>query len=163
LVDALWGDEPPDTVTNALQALVSRLRRALGADVVERVNGGYRLALDPHEVDALRFTALVAQARRAPGPAEARAPLAEAPGPRLADTRLAVLRDAPATPRPSSPVRLTSFVGRDGDVRRVTALLATARLVTLTGPGGAGKTRLAVEVCHALAGEVRVAELAPLG
>jgi DNA-binding SARP family transcriptional activator len=90
LVDALWGDAPPDTVVNALQVLVSRLRRALGADLVERAPGGYRLAVDPQEVDALRFGTLVAQARRAE-PAQARALLAEATGlwrgPALADVR----------------------------------------------------------------------------
>jgi len=58
---------------------------------------------------------------------------------------------------------LTSFVGRTADVRRVTAVLATARLVTLTGPGGAGKTRLAREVVRVRRGETRIAELAPLG
>jgi predicted ATPase len=41
---------------------------------------------------------------------------------------------------------LTSFVGRDGDVARVAGLLAEYRLVTVTGPGGVGKTRLAAEV-----------------
>ena len=41
---------------------------------------------------------------------------------------------------------LTSFVGRDEDLQRVAGLLSRARLVTLTGPGGAGKTRLAIEI-----------------
>ncbi|MBY8861951.1 LuxR C-terminal-related transcriptional regulator [Nocardia sp. CA2R105] len=41
---------------------------------------------------------------------------------------------------------MTSFVGRQPEIRKVRALLSTARLVTLTGVGGAGKTRLAVEV-----------------
>src|SRR5262249_23225583 len=40
---------------------------------------------------------------------------------------------------------LTSFIGRDEDVTRVLKMLAEGRLVTLTGPGGAGKTRLAIE------------------
>jgi predicted ATPase len=84
------------------------------------------------------------------------------PGAELASTRLAVLRGTPS-PRTSPPALLTSFVGRDADLRRVTALLGTARLMTLTGPGGAGKTRLAREVARALPGEVRIAELAPLG
>jgi len=237
LVDALWGAEPPDAVTNALQALVARLRRALGADVVETVPGGYRLAVDPHDVDALRFESLVAAARGL-DPAKARALLVEAmaqwrgpaladvrqlpfgdvaaarldelratavelsadaalllgdpgaeldalgtllaaeplresaaallarclhaggrqvealavldrtrerladelgvdPGPALDAARLAVLRGATGPRRPPAP--LTSFVGRAADVRRVVGLLATHRLVTLTGPGGAGR------------------------
>lgn len=44
------------------------------------------------------------------------------------------------------PFAVTSFVGRQREIREVRALLATARLVMLTGVGGAGKTRLAVEV-----------------
>jgi hypothetical protein len=43
------------------------------------------------------------------------------------------------------PLRWTSFVGRDGDLGRVLERLADARLITLAGPGGAGKTSLAVE------------------
>jgi len=45
---------------------------------------------------------------------------------------------------------LTSFVGRDEDVARVLKMLDESRLVTLTGPGGAGKTRLALEVAARL-------------
>src|SRR6516165_10999326 len=41
---------------------------------------------------------------------------------------------------------LTSFIGRDGPLREVTGMLAEHRLVTVTGPGGAGKTRLAGRV-----------------
>src|SRR5580700_66081 len=47
---------------------------------------------------------------------------------------------------------LTSFVGRAGPVREVAALLDRDRLVTVTGPGGAGKTRLAGEVAGQVAG-----------
>ena len=46
------------------------------------------------------------------------------------------------------PARLTSFIGRDGDVDRVVALLGVNRLVTVTGPGGIGKTSLAVETAR---------------
>ena len=51
------------------------------------------------------------------------------------------------------PVQLTSFVGRQADMHEVRRLLAENRLVTLTGAGGAGKTRLAVRVAGELAGE----------
>jgi predicted ATPase len=51
------------------------------------------------------------------------------------------------------PVRLSSFIGRDAEVDAVVTLLRHARLVTLTGPGGIGKSSLAVEVARALAGE----------
>ena len=49
------------------------------------------------------------------------------------------------------PRRLTSFVGRDGDVEAIGALLAENRLVTITGPGGIGKTSLAVETARTAA------------
>jgi predicted ATPase/DNA-binding CsgD family transcriptional regulator len=47
-------------------------------------------------------------------------------------------------------VALSSFVGRGRDVAEVRRLLSTSRLVTLTGPGGVGKTRLALEVANAV-------------
>ena len=62
------------------------------------------------------------------------------------------------------PAALTSFVGRAGAVREVAGLLDQYRLVTVTGPGGAGKTRLAGEVARQVAGRfadgVWLAELA---
>jgi len=50
------------------------------------------------------------------------------------------------------PAALTSFVGRAGPVREVAGLLDQRRLVTVTGPGGSGKTRLAAEVARRVAG-----------
>ena len=64
------------------------------------------------------------------------------------------------------PAALTSFIGREEAVREVAGLLEEYRLVTVTGPGGAGKTRLAGEVARAVAGRfadgVWLAELAPV-
>ncbi|MBV9005605.1 MAG: hypothetical protein JO181_13170, partial [Solirubrobacterales bacterium] len=64
------------------------------------------------------------------------------------------------------PVVLTSFVGRAGAVREVAALLEEYRLVTVTGPGGVGKTRLAGEVARQVAARFAdgawLAELAPV-
>lgn len=61
------------------------------------------------------------------------------------------------------PARLTTFVGREEELRRVGELLSGQRLLTLIGPGGAGKTRLAVEAGALEPGEVRFVDLAPLG
>ena len=62
------------------------------------------------------------------------------------------------------PAALTSFVGRAAAVSEVAGLLGEYRLVTVTGPGGAGKTRLAGEVAGQVAGRfadgVWLAELA---
>jgi predicted ATPase/class 3 adenylate cyclase len=44
------------------------------------------------------------------------------------------------------PTQLTSFIGRDDQVREATRLLARSRLLTLTGPGGTGKTRLSLQI-----------------
>ena len=61
---------------------------------------------------------------------------------------------------------LTSFVGRDAELRQVAGLVGAHRLTTLTGPGGAGKTRLAVEAARAELGAmpdgVWLVELAPV-
>src|SRR6201993_2322217 len=50
------------------------------------------------------------------------------------------------------PVQLTSFVGRDAELTQLRELLAENRVVTLTGAGGAGKTRLAIQVAGGMAG-----------
>jgi DNA-binding SARP family transcriptional activator len=63
LVDWIWGEQPPAEAANALQRLVSRLRRALPDGVVEGQPGGYRLAVAPEAMDAVRFERLIGQAR----------------------------------------------------------------------------------------------------
>ncbi|MFF0478651.1 BTAD domain-containing putative transcriptional regulator [Streptomyces sp. NPDC004284] len=251
LVDEVWhGDEPPADAPAALQALVGRLRRALGRDRVLSAEGGYRLDARPEDVDARRFERLAAEGVAALGagdPARAAALLDEAlglwRGPALADLpdrdaeaarwearrldtrrarldaalalgdasaalpeltalcadhpldeplqalRIRALRDtgraaealdayasvrralatglgtdpSPAlralhaellVPRPAAPARgnlrarLTSFVGREEEIALVRDDLRGARLVTLLGPGGAGKTRLSQEAAE---------------
>ncbi|MBL1065383.1 BTAD domain-containing putative transcriptional regulator [Streptomyces sp. 7-21] len=117
LAAGLWGDAAPAGQANALQSLVSRLRRALpDAGLVRSVAGGYTLAVPRDAVDALRFEDAAAQARRAlaasDAPAAARllrealqlwrgpaladagdAPFAAAPARRLAELRLAARED----------------------------------------------------------------------
>ena len=63
LVDWIWGEHPPAEAANALQRLVSRLRKALPDGLVEGQTDGYRLRLEPDAVDAVRFERLVGQAR----------------------------------------------------------------------------------------------------
>jgi predicted ATPase/DNA-binding SARP family transcriptional activator len=292
LVDGLWGDEPPAAAANALQALVSRLRRAAPELPVESRPAGYRLAIAPDDVDVPRFERLAAAGRaqlrddpagaaatlraalalwRGPALADvadaefARAPIARLtelwltsteyriaaelrlgagpslvaeltelvaghplrepligglmralaaagrpsaalsayeqargrlaaqlgvdPSPELAGLHLALLRgerigpvseEGAAIPAPREPVgraggprtnlrtELSSFVGRAEEARRVGKLLEDSRLVTLTGPGGAGKTRLAIEAARPLADAdqspdgVWLVELAPV-
>ncbi|WP_326566731.1 BTAD domain-containing putative transcriptional regulator [Amycolatopsis rhabdoformis] len=254
LIDGLWGTEPPADAANALQSLVSRLRRALrpAEAELESGTGGYRLALPSDAVDAHRFERLATEGRRELSAGrEARAaellrsaldlwhgaaladvldaPFAAAPATRLEELRTEAAEDrfdaelrlghhadvladltaaAEAHPLrerlaglriralcsagrqadalaaygairatlaeelgvdPSAelqeihlqalrgelapvttvtdrlPVRLTSFVGRGEELKRLAELLDGARLVTLVGPGGAGKTRLATE------------------
>jgi predicted ATPase/DNA-binding SARP family transcriptional activator len=54
----------------------------------------------------------------------------------------------PPPPSSNAPTALTSFVGRGSELAEISKLLDVHRLVTLTGPGGIGKTRLAAEVSH---------------
>ncbi|MFF3842940.1 BTAD domain-containing putative transcriptional regulator [Streptomyces sp. NPDC001930] len=76
------------------------------------------------------------------------------------------LLNADPSPAPTAPpAQLTALVGRDDEVTEVAGLLRVARLVTLIGPGGVGKTRLSVEVAglaDVAADDVCFVELAPL-
>jgi len=73
LVEELWGEDPPEGAANALQAAVSRLRRALEAGVDNGARRprvltrppGYVLEVDPEVIDAARFERLAAEGRRA--------------------------------------------------------------------------------------------------
>ncbi|MFH8615759.1 ATP-binding protein [Streptomyces sp. NPDC017979] len=279
LVDEVWDGDPPADATGALQALVGRLRRTVGADAVVSDGGGYRLDVDPDDVDLHRFTRLAGEGRRAlddgdaakaldvaddalalwRGPALADLPDGGADAARLEDRRLAAVRtrltaltalgraeetlpelaslctahpideplhalhiralraagrparalDAyeelrrslaerlgadpgpelialhrellapaeqapvpvrtpapPAAPRGNLRARLTSFVGREDYIAALRDDLRGARLVTLLGPGGSGKTRLSQEAGERVAADhpdgVWLVELAPV-
>lgn len=261
LIEGLWGAQPPVDATNALQSLVSRLRKAGMAQLLESHPVGYSLALT--DVDAHTFERLATEGSRllrdgqatraaevlyealelwrgpalvdvaeAPFAAPAVARLAELrltaledrieadirrgretdvivelyalvrehplrerlacllvralhlagrqadalaayetarrtladelgvdPGAGLREAHLAVLRATPSeTPAAGSvlPAQLTSFVGRQQELTQLNKLLAADRLVTLVGPGGAGKTRLATEAATRAAASERV-------
>ncbi|PNV34880.1 AfsR family transcriptional regulator [Streptomyces sp. DH-12] len=276
LVEEVWDGDPPADAPGAVQALVGRLRRVLGADAVASADGGYRLTAAPDDVDLHRFERLAGEGLRAlndgdpakaaavlddaltlwrGGPAPAGLPDRAAEAVRLAARRLDVLRarhtaalalgeaeqslpeltalcdshplDEPlqalrlralrdtgrtaealaaydevrrlladrlgsdpgaelralhaellrpqTAPPPGRPgggtpgnlrARLTSFVGREADIEAIRADLSAARLVTLLGPGGAGKTRLSQEAAEAVRAAhpdgVWLAELAPV-
>ena len=73
---------------------------------------------------------------------------------------------SPAVPRAALPAYVTSFIGRQREIAAVQDLLATARLLTLTGPGGSGKTRLAIQAAAGVLDRfrdgVRFVDLAPV-
>ena len=188
LVEDLWPTEAPDDPRAALQSLISRLRRALPDGSIQAVPGGYRLNVARADVDVVAFQDLVRDARRA-ADAAAAVTLAEAAlalwtgDPWTPDdgfdwvqrdlvsdhgeaTRLA-RSNAPTAPslgapapQPAVPAPLTSLVGRVAELDLITAQLATERLVTVIGPGGAGKTTLALETARRRPGAI-VVELAP--
>ncbi|MER5308748.1 BTAD domain-containing putative transcriptional regulator [Streptomyces sp. NPDC002773] len=125
-------------------------------------------------LQALRIQALRAAGRPAEALAayeEVRAGLADRlgtdPGPELRSLHAEILTDGTPPPppgvpsrAPALPARLTSFIGRDGELGALAAAWDDRRLVTLTGPGGVGKTRLALEAAETYSGPVHLAELA---
>ena len=83
------------------------------------------------------------------------------PGPELRELEQAILRQEEAlSPRPlpegNVPTPLSTLVGRDQELDQICSTLrgGETRLLTLTGPGGAGKTRLAIEASNAIEGEI---------
>ena len=130
---ALVGAGRPGEATAAAEELVAEhpLREGAWTVLVEALTAAQRV---PEALRAFRRAdAALAESGREPSDrlkrAEAAALAAEAPAP--APRRL--------------PVPASSLVGRDRDLREIDRLLESSRLVTLTGPGGVGKTRLAVE------------------
>jgi predicted ATPase len=176
----IWGMDAPENTKGALQSIVSRLRSQLPPGSIESTVGGYRLVAARSEVDALEFTDLVARAEKSTDPA---VPASEAlalwrgepwiPSENFdwfvrdlrADHARAIQLAASATERPATPelpAQLTSLVGREAELRMIADQLASNRLVTLIGTGGAGKTRLALEAASGRRGSILV-ELAPVG
>ncbi len=142
LLDAAW----PGLVVeeNNLQVQISTLRRLLGSMAIATIPGhGYRFAMTVNE--------------------EAAAPLV----PGRPETMLSNLEGpVPAARRKPLPQHLSPLIGRVADVAAVLELTAQQVLVTLVGPGGIGKTRLAQEIARlcepARAHGVAWIDLAPL-
>jgi DNA-binding SARP family transcriptional activator len=136
LVDQLWGEEPPRTATTSLQNAISRLRRALGEELIETRAPGYVLRADPEWIDATRFERLLRAARGAVA-RERRELLEQAlalwRGPALAD--FAFEQFAQAEIRRLEELRLVAVeeridadleLGRHGDVTGELEALAAA-------------------------------------
>src|ERR1700741_2903754 len=75
LVDWIWGEPPPSDAANALQRLVSRLRKALPEGLVQGQPDGYRLRVEPDAVDATAFERLVSAGQVRAGDVSRRARL----------------------------------------------------------------------------------------
>jgi predicted ATPase len=87
--------------------------------------------------------------------------------PASAKTNLLVLPASKKIEAPNLPSPLTTLLGRDSELRDLQQLITANRLTTITGPGGIGKTRLAIEVGHRLlasfGGRVHLVEMGMIG
>ncbi len=172
LVALLWGEDPPASVAVTLRSVASRLRGALGAagERVRAHDGGYVARVDPESIDVRAFEDFTARGRALLAddrPDE----LGVDPHPDLRRLHQRILRQDPTLSPvrralPHLPAALTPLVGRDDERGRLCALLRETRPVTLTGVGGVGKARLALQVAADLLADfpdgVRLIELGPL-
>ena len=163
-----------------LAALESRLTQDIDAGLASLVIGEIGALVEEHPLRE-RLRVLLVKALNAAGrQAEALEAYAQArrylidevglePGAELRAVEAAVLAQdstlLPAPPRPAAapPLPVTPLVGREPELATLRRALTAARLVTLAGPGGVGKTRLAVELVAAPssdAGAVWFVELA---
>jgi predicted ATPase len=164
-MDLLWRDRDPATAANNLHQVVHVARRALGAEVIESRERLLQLDAD---VDADEFERVAAEARRNGTAAAYRAALSLYGGELLpenryddwAEERRAELAELHETlerelaelggvrEMGALPLDPSSFVGRERELTELRALLSRTRLLTLTGTGGTGKTRLALELAR---------------
>jgi class 3 adenylate cyclase len=72
------------------------------------------------------------------------------------------LRTAKAAGVQHLPAQLTSFVGREAQILELRGMMASNRLVTLTGAGGSGKTRLGIQTVSEFGDDIRYVDLAPI-
>ena len=156
LVELLWPGVAPATARNRLRQLLSLLRRLLPPELLLADRQTLRLAEGALACDVSAFDAAVRTQ-----PAEAAALYAGELLPGFYEDwvleerrRLAALAERPEVaapaPRAGLPRYLTRLLGTEAVAEQLQAVVCTHQLVTLVGPGGGGKTRLAVEVAQAL-------------
>src|SRR4051794_16824687 len=167
-MDVLWRDRDPAAAANNLNQAVHVARRALDASAIEVRDGVLRLEAD---VDVDRLEVAATDARHSGTPAAYRAALSLYGGELLPENRYddwveerreelaelaAALAEELAAVDPGGVERLprlpgdaSSFIGRDRELAELKTVLRGTRLLTLAGPGGAGKTRLALELARA--------------
>ncbi len=146
----------------AYQQVRDRLADRLGVDPSPPLEQAYLAVLRQEVPQAAAPPATAPPASATAPPAYVPAQAASSAGvleTALAGTAGEAGQAAQGTSVPRPP---TSFVGRDDDLAGLLKRLAAERLVTLTGPGGVGKTRLAAEAAARLAGPAWFAELAPV-
>ena len=168
VMDVLWRDREPAAAANNLHQAVHVARRALAADAILVRDEALFLVAD---VDVDRLEAAAADARSAGTPSAYRAALAIYGGELLPENRYddwaesrrdelaelvaeleAELAELGADEAPRGlPADASSFVGRERELAELRALLGRTRLLTLSGTGGAGKTRLALELARGAA------------
>ncbi len=172
-MDELWGDRAPAAAANNLHQAIYIARRALGAGAITLRQEMLELTAD---IDVDRVTHAVAEARRSGTAAARRAALALYRGELLPENRyddwaagrraelaeLVAGLEAEPVRRPALPAEASSFVGRARQLAGLKVLLRGTRLLTLTGTGGTGKTRLAFELARAAEGDAALVELAAL-
>jgi predicted ATPase len=164
-MDRLWPDRGLESAANNLNQAVHAARKALGVEAIELHDGVLRLEAD---LDVEAFESAAADARRDRTAAACERALAlyggellpenryddwaELERGRLAELRneleqmLAALGVVPGKRR--LPLETSTFVGREHELTELRTLLGRTRLLTLAGTGGAGKTRLALELAR---------------
>ncbi|MEV4502810.1 AfsR/SARP family transcriptional regulator [Streptomyces klenkii] len=120
LIGAVWEDEPPADAAGALQALVGRLRRAIGHDAVASAAGGYRLCAGPEDVDLHRFVRLADEGARALADGD------PAKAADLLDTGLALWRGPVLADLPGRAALAVRYEARRLDARRTRLAAAVA-------------------------------------
>ncbi|MFI8810665.1 MULTISPECIES: AfsR/SARP family transcriptional regulator [unclassified Streptomyces] len=120
LVDEVWDGDPPVDAAGALQALVGRLRRALGRAAVASADGGYRLTAEPDAVDLHRFERLAGEGTRALERGDAAGAAA------LLDEALALWRGPALADLPDRAAAASRWEARRLDARRTAFAAALA-------------------------------------